>query len=331
MSREKLKSLGIDLPLLPTTTVGSLPKPDYILKARASFARGEIDYTELENLERKATEFWVRKQDEIGLDVIVDSEMYRGDMVAFFAETMMGFDRGGLVRSYGNRYYRKPIISGEVRWFQPITVKWWQFAQSLTSKPVKGMVTGPYTIMDWSFNEYYPTREKATIAIAHGIRKEVETLIASGAKIIQVDEPAISTRIEEMDFARNAMRIVTQGLNAYFICHICYGDFAPVYKHMLSLEVDNLDLETSLKTSVLKAFLETNVFDKDVSYGVLDVHSHLIEGTEEVKERIKQALSLFDSKALWIDPDCGLKTRLQDEAVAKLENMVKAVRQLRQN
>jgi len=136
MSREKLKSLGLKLPLFPTTSVGSFPKPDYLAKARAEFSRGKITGDQLRELERKATKFWIQTQEKLGIDVLVDGEMYRGDMVAYFAERFPGFTEGGLVRSYGNRYYHKPIITGEVEWPGPVTVDWWKYAQSLTKKPV---------------------------------------------------------------------------------------------------------------------------------------------------------------------------------------------------
>jgi 5-methyltetrahydropteroyltriglutamate--homocysteine methyltransferase len=145
--------------------------------------------------------------------------------------------------------------------------------------------------MDWSFNEFYPDRRSAALAIARELRKEVESLVDAGAKIIQVDEPAISTRIDELDFAREAIQIVTGGVNAYFICHICYGNFLPVYRHMLSLNVDNLDLETSLKPDVLEAYIRENAFDKDISYGVFDVHNHKIERVQEMEKNISHALS----------------------------------------
>jgi len=330
MSRATINKLGLDLPLLPTTTVGSLPKPDYIIEGRAKYARGKIKYEDLKELEMQATEFWVKKQDEIGLDIIVDGEMYRGDMVAYFAETMQGFQTGELVRSYGNRYYRKPVISSEITWCGPITVDWWRYTQALTKKPVKGMITGPYTIMDWSFNEYYPSRYDATIAIAQELRKEVEALIDAGAKIIQIDEPAISTRVDELAFACEAMHIITQGLYAYFICHICYGNFAPAYKQIFSLAVDNLDLETSHRLLALEDFLKANKLDKDISYGVIDVHQHTLDSIDEIRSRVRHALALFDKDNIWIDPDCGLKTRTVDEAVSKLINMQRAVEQIRQ-
>ena len=187
MSREKLRKLGLDLPILPTSTVGSFPKPDYLIEARAQATRNAIPKTELDRLERKATEFWVGIQEELGLDVLVDGEQYRGDMVAYFAETMPGFAKGGLVRSYGNRYYHKPVMTGPVRWPGPMTVDWWRWTQSLTSRPVKGMLTGPYTLMDWSFDDHYPDRRTACLALAREVRKEVEALLEAGVRIIQID------------------------------------------------------------------------------------------------------------------------------------------------
>jgi 5-methyltetrahydropteroyltriglutamate--homocysteine methyltransferase len=330
MNRDKLKSLGIELPLLPTTTVGSLPKSETLITARNSFARGEISYSVLKNLELQMTEFWVRKQDEIGLDIIVDGEMYRGDMAAFFAETLKGFQTGGLVRSYGNRYYRKPVITDKIKWCGPITVDWWRYAQSLTKKPVKGMITGPYTIMDWSFNEYYTTRRAATLAIARELRKEVAAMVGAGVKIIQIDEPAISTRTEELDFAREAIHVITEGIQAYFVCHICYGNFTPVYRHMLSLSVDNLDLETSRRPKILEDYLAKNPFDKDISYGAIDVHKHETESILEIENTIRHALTMFQPDTIWIDPDCGLKTRTIEESIQKLTNMQMAVANIRQ-
>src|SRR3990170_7749696 len=185
MSRKKLQDLGVQVPLLPTTTVGSFPKPPELTKARADFAKGKINAAALKKEEEKATSFWMETQEQLGLDVLVDGEQYRGDMVAFFAEKMSGFEIGDLVRSYGNRYYHKPIITGEVGWPGPMTVEWWKFAQSFTSKPVKGMLTGPYTVMDWSFNEHYPDRRSACLALAGEIRREVEALVEAGAKIMQ--------------------------------------------------------------------------------------------------------------------------------------------------
>ena len=330
MSRAKLEQLGLKLPLFVTSTVGSFPKTDYVLEGRGKFARKEISQKDLEALERRATEFWIKQQEEIGLDVLVDGEQYRGDMVAYFAEILPGFERGGLVRSYGNRYYHKPIIVGEVKWPGPITVGWWKFAQGLTTKPVKGMLTGPYTIMDWSFNDYYPDRKTACFALATGIRKEVEALVEAGATIIQIDEPALSVRPEELDFALEAMHIVTDNITAYFITHICYGAFEFIYPQMLKLPVDNFDLEMSNSGLDLIGLFEKDPFTKDLSFGVLDVHSHVVEAPAVVKERIEKALEVVQPETLWVDPDCGLKTRTVEEAQGKLRAMMEAVRELRQ-
>ena len=329
MSRSKLRELGINLPLLPTTSVGSFPKPDALLKARAEFARGKINREELKAAEKAAIKWWIRKQEELGLDVLVDGEMYRGDMVAYFADQLPGFERGGLVRSYGNRYYHKPIILGEVKWENPITVEWWKYAQSLTSKPVKGMLTGPYTLMDWSFNEFYPTRRDACMALAAEVRKETEALINAGCKIVQIDEPAISARPEELPLAIEAMQVVTKELKAYFITHICYGDFESIYPKMLDLAVDNFDLEMSNSRADMLPLFKKAPFTKDISFGVVDVHAHLIEEVEVVEKHLRNALEVLALENVWVDPDCGLKTRTVEEAFAKLSAVVLAVKAVR--
>ena len=321
--RRVLRELG--LPLLPTTQVGSLPKPDYIKEAR----RKKIPKRELRKLEDKATEEWIKFQEEVGIDVLVDGEMYRGDMVTYFAENMEGFKMSGLVRSYGNRYYIKPRIVGKIKWRKPITVERWKFAQSLTNKPVKGMLTGPYTMMDWSFDEYYRSREKVCFAFARELRKEVESLYEAGAKIIQIDEPAISTRPYEFEIAREALYIMTDGIPAYFITHICYGAFEFVYPALLRLPVHNIDLELSNSELDLVELFKKHPFTKDISFGVIDVHTHKIEDVNTIKQRVKKALEVLKPEQIWIDPDCGLKTRTPEEAKEKLKNMVKAVQEIR--
>jgi 5-methyltetrahydropteroyltriglutamate--homocysteine methyltransferase len=329
MSRTKLQSLGINLPLFPVTSVGSFPKPDFLVKARADFAKQKVSRGALEKAERQATEFWIRTQEQLGVDVLVDGEMYRGDMVAYFAEHLEGFEEGGLVRSYGNRFYHKPIITGEVHWEEPITVEWWKYARGLTSKPLKGMLTGPYTVMDWSFIEYYPDRRTACLALAKEIRKEVEALIEEGAKIIQIDEPAVSVRPEELPVAIEAMHVVTDSLPAYFITHICYGAFENIYPGMLDLPVDNFDLEMSNSGLDMLELFKGRRFTKDISFGLVDVHSHLVEDEPIVEQRLRQALATLPQEAIWVDPDCGLKTRTVAEAIAKMQAVVTAARALR--
>lgn len=329
MSRSKLRELGISLPLLPVTSVGSFPKPDALREARSDFARRAIGREALREAEKSAIKWWIRKQEELGLDVLVDGEMYRGDMVAYFAEQLTGFESGGLVRSYGNRYYHKPIIIGEVKWSNPITVGWWQYAQGLTSKPIKGILTGPYTLMDWSFNEFYATRRDACLALAAEIRHEAEALVGAGCKIIQIDEPAISVRPHELAMAIEAMRIVTGGLPAYFITHICYGDFESIYPAMLDLAVDNFDLEMSNSRADMLPLFKKVPFTKDISYGVVDVHSHLVEEPGIVEKHLRNGLEVLPCKSVWVGPDCGLKTRTVEEAIAKLEAVVSATNVLR--
>jgi 5-methyltetrahydropteroyltriglutamate--homocysteine methyltransferase len=329
MSRQKLASLGLDLPLLPTSTVGSFPKPDYLVEARTKATRNAITRPELDRLERQATEFWIRTQEELGLDVLVDGEQYRGDMVAYFAETMPGFARGGVVRSYGNRYYHKPVMVAPVRWPGPITVDWWRWTQSLTARPVKGMLTGPYTIMDWSFDDHYPDRKTACLALAREIRKEVEALLEAGARIIQIDEPALSVRPEELPFAVEAMHLVVDGLPAYYVVHACFGAFEAIYPGLLDLPVDNLDLAISHSALDLLGMFAKNPFTKDLSLGVLDVHTHAVEAIDEVGARIRRGSVVLPADRIWVDPDCGLKTRTVEESRAKLDAMMQAVRAAR--
>jgi 5-methyltetrahydropteroyltriglutamate--homocysteine methyltransferase len=329
MSREKLKSLGLKLPLFPTTSVGSFPKPDYLAKARTEFGKGKITAEELRELERKATKFWIETQEKLGVDVLVDGEMYRGDMVAYFSERLPGFTQGGLVRSYGNRYYHKPIITGAVEWPGPLTVDWWKYAQSLTKKPVKGMLTGAYTIMDWSFNEHYADRRATAMALAGVIRKEVEALIEAGSKIIQIDEPALSVRPEELPIAIEAMEATTKDLRAYFITHACYGAFDQIYPGLLDLAVDNFDLEMANNDLGLLEIFRRQRFTKDISFGVVDVHTHKMEEEDAVRRRVEQALTILEKGQIWVDPDCGLKTRTVDEAIEKLRLCVTAAESFR--
>jgi len=328
--RKKFSKYGLDLPILPTTTVGSLPKPPKLKKLRKEHLKGELNKQDLRAIEDEATEKWVEIQEDIDLDILVDGEMYRGDMVSFFARNLNGLEIGGLVRSYGNRYYRKPKIIEEIIWDQPVTLDYWKFADSLTDKPVKAIITGPYTMMDWSFDEYYHSRKEACLSFAKVLRNEVESLVDSGAKIIQIDEPAIAVRPGElMDFVDDAINILTRDLDAYFIIHACYGTFNEIYPGILDLDCDNLDLELSNDDFRLADEFDERVHTKDISAGVIDVHTREIEDIKVVKSRIENLLEILDSKKVWIDPDCGLKTRKENEAREKLANMVEATKIIR--
>jgi 5-methyltetrahydropteroyltriglutamate--homocysteine methyltransferase len=274
---------------LRTTSVGSLPKPAYLKRARGAHERGDMSADELETLTKKATREAIALQKDLGIDVLVDGEMYRGDMATYFAENLTGFEISGLVRSYGNRYYRKPICVSEVKFRAPITLERWKFAQGLTSKPLKAILTGPYTMMDWSFNEFYATRSEFARAVALALK-----------------------------------------LNAHFYTHICYGDFTRIYPKILELPVDQLDLEmTNSQMDMLKLF-QKHKFTKEIGLGVVDSHSHVIEKKDEVKNRIRQTVELISPEKIYVDPDCGLKTRTWEEAREKLKVIVEAARELRE-
>ena len=313
-----------------TTTVGSFPKPPHLEKARNQFARGEISSDELRQLEHDATIEVIRWQEEIGLDILVDGELYRGDMTTYFAELMDGFEISNPVRSYGNRYYRKPVATGKVRRTKPWTVEWWKFAQSQTKKPIKGMLTGPYTMMDWSFNEHYSSREALAMDLAEAIREEAMELAEAGAQFIQVDEPAVSVRPEELKLAVRALGRAVEGVKAKTITHICYGDFDVIYPALLDLPVDMIDLEMANSRYDLLDRFKQHRFTKEIGYGVLDVHSHRIETKEEIKQGILRGLEHLKPEQMYIDPDCGLKTRTVEEAREKLAVMVAAVREVRE-
>ncbi len=311
---------------LQTTSVGSFPKPDYLLRARTKASKGELGSEDLRELEEKATREWLEFQEEIGIDITVDGEQYRGDMATYFAENIEGTEISGLVRSYGNRYYKKPIIVDELKRKQPISVGWFKFAQALTKKPVKGMITGPYTMMDWSFDEHYGSREAVAMAFAKLLHEEARDLQAAGAKIIQVDEPALSTRSDELPFVVKAVGAVTKGLDAKTILHTCYGNYADIYGYFNRLPVDQLDLEMSNSGLDLLDRFKKEPLEKEIAFGVIDVHSHVIETETQVRDRIEKALTIFHPQKLYIDPDCGLKTRTVDEAKAKLRIMADTAR-----
>ena len=316
---------------LLTTTVGSFAKPDYLQRARNQYAAGKLTREELERLTRQATREIIELQLELGLDILVHGEMDRGDMVAYFGENLPGMRLGGLIRSYGNRYYHKPVIFDEVRWEKPITLEMWRFAQGLTEKPVKGMLTGPYTIVEWSFEEYYGSRREAVLAMAQVIRREARELEQAGAQYIQIDEPALPTRAEDLPLAVDAMGVVTDGLKAKTITHICYGDFASVYPGFLDMPVQQFDLEAANSGYDLVELFKADGFpqEREIAWGVIDVHSHVVETADQVRAGIRRSLEIVPPERLYIDPDCGLKTRTWDEAAAKLRVMLQSVREVR--
>lgn len=312
---------------LLTTTVGSFAKPAYIQRARNRHAAGKVSDEELDRLTRQATKEVIATQEELGLDVFVHGEMERGDMVAYFAEVMPGMHPGELVRSYGNRFYHKPIIDDELRWETPITVDMWKYAQGLTRRPVKGMLTGPYTMVEWSFDEHYGSRKEAVLGMARVIHREAQALAKAGAKYIQVDEPAIHTRPDaDFELAVKAMDAVVKGVEAEFHTHICYGDVPRIYPGMLKLPVRQIHLAFKNTNFDLLRLFDRVPFDpaKELGLGVIDVHNHTVEGVKEVRDGIRKALRYVPADRLWIEPDCGLKTRTPEEVREKLKVMVSA-------
>jgi 5-methyltetrahydropteroyltriglutamate--homocysteine methyltransferase len=315
--------------ILLTTSVGSFGKPDYLQKARNGHARGKVSDAQLIELERKATAEWIRTQEDIGLDILVDGEMYRGDMVAYFADLIDGYSEGGLVRSYGNRYYHKPVIASKVSRPKPMTVDWFRWTQALTDRPVKGMLTGPYTMLDWSYNEAYRTRRDAALALAEVVRQEAEDLERAGAKYIQIDEPAIHARPEEIGIAIEAMGVVTAGLKAKTVSHICYGDFAAIYPQVLDLPVDQLDLAMANYEYRWLELFDKDPFTKELAIGIVDVHKHELESVEEAADGIRKGLRYVSAERLYPHPDCGLKTRTVEETIAKCRVVVEATKKVR--
>ncbi len=317
------------LPILPTTSVGSLPKPASIRNLRSKVARHEADPADLAEAVRVATREVIAMQEALGIDILVHGEMERGDMVAYFAEEWDGFELSGFVRAYGNRYYQKPVAKRRLSAQGPVTVDMWSFAQSLTEHPVKGMLTGPYTLMDWSFNEAYPSRRDFALALADLVHDEAVALEKAGCRFIQVDEPALSTRPEEIELAIEAMGRVTRGLTVKTVSHMCYGDWQSVYPRFLDLPVDQLDLEAANNDFVILDLLARGPIRPEIALGVVDVHSHRVETAEEVEQALLRALEVIPKERLYVDPDCGLKTRTGAEARDKLQAIVEGTRRVR--
>ena len=315
-----------NLPLLPTTVVGSFQKPQYLRNAVKKWRKKEISDADLHGARIRALDAYIERQEKAGLDIFVDAEVEREEMTIYFAEKFAGFEASDWVRSYGNRYYRKPIITDAIRWPGPFTVEFFKLAQERTEKPVKGMFTGPYTMIDWSFDEHYGDREKAVLDIARQYRLEAEALKEAGCQILQIDEPAASVRLDEWDLFCEAIKIITDGLGLYTICHICYGDFENV-ADFGKVPVDNLDLECSNQNY---RFLQgKDPFPQDISAGVIDVHTHKQTSQEAIEERISKLLTLFSAEKIWIDPDCGLRTRPMEDAFEQLRIMVEATKNVR--
>lgn len=340
--RAKLQQQCLNLPLLPTTTIGSFPQSQAVRQNRRRYNKQLLKLCDYEKFNYAEIKKCIRFQEEIGLDVLVHGEFERNDMVEFFAQQLSGFvvTQNAWIQSYGSRCVKPPIIVDDIKYRQPMTVKWIKYAQTLTTKPVKAVLTGPTTIVNWSFNREDIPAQNSILQLAAALKNEVTALEKSGSKIIQIDEPALreklplrkadqaaylETAVNAFQFLHNSCRPETM-----IQTHICYSDYTDIIPWLDKLDADVILLEASRTSqSCLQnpAFLQLNAA---LSLGVYDVHSECIPSVAELLTAIKQRLAVIPAAALWVAPDCGLKTRTYKELAPSLKNMVTACRRMRQ-
>ncbi|NJL07511.1 MAG: 5-methyltetrahydropteroyltriglutamate--homocysteine S-methyltransferase [Methylacidiphilales bacterium] len=339
--RREVQRAALKLPPFPTTTIGSFPQTEAVRKARAAFAKGELNEAAYHAFLRNETEAAVKWQEDIGIDVLVHGEFERNDMVQYFGEQLAGyaFTKHGWVQSYGSRYVRPPIIFGDVSRPAPMTVAWSSFAQSLTRRPMKGMLTGPVTMLQWSFVRDDLPRAAVCRQIALALRDEVEDLEAAGLKVIQIDEPALREGLPlrraewraYLDWAVDCFRLSAAGVrdDTQIHTHMCYAEFNDIIDSIAALDADVISIETSRsKMELLDAFAIYH-YPNEIGPGVYDIHSPRVPGTAEMVELLAKAVQLLSPGQIWVNPDCGLKTRRWEEVRPALINMVAAARQLR--
>ncbi|WP_046227916.1 5-methyltetrahydropteroyltriglutamate--homocysteine S-methyltransferase [Paenibacillus dauci] len=329
------------LPVLPTTTIGSFPQTVEVRRARRLWRTGEWTPEQYEQFIQQEIREWIQIQEELGLDVLVHGEFERTDMVEFFGEQLDGFafTKNGWVQSYGSRCVKPPIIYGNVNFVEPMTVKETKYAQSLTSKPVKGMLTGPVTILNWSFVRDDIPRSQVSYQIARAISDEILALEAAGIEMIQVDEPALREGLplkrskwqEYLDWAVGSFRLSTAAVKetTQIHTHMCYSEFHDIIDAIKAMDADVISIETSRSHGELISSFEVHGYDKGIGLGVYDIHSPRVPGKEEMVQLIERALRVLDPKLFWINPDCGLKTRAHPETVAALKLMVEAAQDIR--
>lgn len=313
---------------MKTTVVGSYPKPKWLLRILSMYKNGKVDKNLIEEAYRDSIKSVVKDHEIAGVDIIWDGEMRREEMTSYFAERIDGFKIYGEVRVWGNAYYPKPSIVGELRYRDELAINDFLYLRSITDKEIKIPITGAYTIVDWSFNEYYKTKEDAVYSLAEVLNREFRELVKVGAKYIQIDEPAIPTHPEEIEIAKNAIEIMVNGVDAYIGIHMCYGDYRAIFPDVLDFKVDQIDLEFANRNFEDLKILKEYDYDKDLGFGCIDVHSKRIESVDEVKNAIRMALEIVDPDKLYVDPDCGMKLLPRDVAFEKLKVMVKAVEEL---
>ena len=341
--RQQLQKEELALPEFPTTTIGSFPQTKDVKSNRAAYRKGHITEQEYVDFNKKKIAECVAWQEEIGLDVLVHGEYERNDMVEYFGESLGGFlfTEKAWVQSYGTRCVKPPIIWGDVYRKNPITVEWSAYAQSLTKKPMKGMLTGPVTILNWSFPREDISIKESISQIALAIRDEVLDLEASGIRVIQIDEAALREKLplrksdwdkEYLEFAIPAFRLTHSGVKAdtQIHTHMCYSEFTDIIPAIDAMDADVITFEASRSDLQILDSLREHHFETEVGPGVYDIHSPRVPSVEEIVSALKQMLTKIERDKLWVNPDCGLKTRGVPETEASLENIVEAARQIRQ-
>lgn len=340
-ARRNTQAAALKLPLLPTTTIGSFPQTDKVRKARASFRRGETGRADYDAFLREETEEAIRFQERLDIDVLVHGEFERNDMVEYFGELLDGFvfTSGGWVQSYGTRCVKPPIIFGDVSRPKPMTVEWTAFAQSLTDRMVKGMLTGPVTILQWSFVRDDQPRSETCRQIALAIRDEVVDLEAAGVQIIQIDEPAFREGLPlrngdwegYLAWAAECFRLSSSGVRdeTQIHTHMCYSEFNDIIESIANLDADVISIETSRsRMELLDAFVEFH-YPNEIGPGVYDIHSPRVPAEQEMVELLEKAIDRLAPDQVWVNPDCGLKTRDWPETEAALRNLVSAAKHVR--
>ena len=331
----------LNLPVLPTTTIGSFPQTLQIRHARAAFKKGELSLEDYEAAMRKEIEYVVRQQEELDLDVLVHGEAERNDMVEYFGELLDGFafTKFGWVQSYGSRCVKPPVIFGDVTRPTPMTVRWSEYAQSLTNRVMKGMLTGPVTILQWSFVRNDIPRSTVCKQIAVALSDEVLDLEKAGIKVIQIDEPAIREGLPlkradwdaYLQWAGEAFRLSSMGCqdDTQIHTHMCYSEFNDILPAIAALDADVITIETSRSDmDLLDAFVKFN-YPNDIGPGVYDIHSPRVPTANEIEHLLRKALNVIPKERLWVNPDCGLKTRGWTETVEQLKVMVDVTKKLR--
>lgn len=341
--RKEKQREALNLPLFPTTTIGSFPQTAEVRSWRAKFKSGELNQQQYDQLIKKETEETIRFQEETGIDVLVHGEFERNDMVEYFGEQLAGFTftKNGWVQSYGSRCVKPPVIYGDVYRPKAMTVQWSAYAQSLTTKPVKGMLTGPVTILQWSFVRNDQPRSQTCTQIALAIRDEVLDLEKSNIKVIQIDEPAIREGLplrksdweNYLRWAVRAFRLSASGVKdeTQIHTHMCYSEFNDIIHHIADMDADVITIECSRsQMELLDAFADFN-YPNEIGPGVYDIHSPRVPSKTEMVELMEKAKAVIPVYQLWVNPDCGLKTRHWNETKKALIEMVAAAKQLRQS